>query len=146
MSGGLEGIAGEAEVEALKELVDLAVQMKKAGIIDALRELLTDYEGKMAVLSNDVALFRLIALASVVLDATRRLEPEGVQKIKRNSEEAMYCALRSLEELDPSKVKPVGLGGLLSALRDKDVQTGLGLLVGLAKNLGACVRGSSQEP
>ncbi len=139
----VSGVEEAVEVDALKELAEVAVQLKKAGIIDALKELLTDYEGKMATISNDIALFRLIALANTILDSLRRLEPSDVQRIKRNSETILYCLIQGLEASDPSNVKPVGLTGLLSALRDEDVQRGLGLLVGLAKHLGACTRRGS---
>ncbi|MEB3825383.1 MAG: DUF1641 domain-containing protein [Desulfurococcales archaeon] len=133
----------EFELQALKELAELAGELKKAGLIDAVKELLTDYEGKMSVISNDIALFRLIALSNTILDAARRFEPSEIQAMKRNAEEMLYCTLNSVGKLNTENVEPAGLMKLLSALRDKDVQTGLGLIIALAKKLGSCIRSSA---
>jgi uncharacterized protein YjgD (DUF1641 family) len=48
------------------------------------------------------------------------------------------CLTYALAAADDAK--PVGLFGMLSALRDPDVQKGLGFLIAVLKKLGSCQR------
>ena len=65
--------------------------------------------------------------------------------MKMNLEELTYCTLNALAAAKSSEAKRVGLFGMLSALRDLDVQLGLGLLLAIAKNLGACIRSQAAK-
>jgi Protein of unknown function (DUF1641). len=49
--------------------------------------------------------------------------------------------MESLGKLDLSKPKSVGLLGLMRSLSDPDVSQGLGILLDIMKQLGACARG-----
>jgi uncharacterized protein YjgD (DUF1641 family) len=131
------------EIEAMKELMEIAVQLKKSGILGMMRELLIDPESKVSDLEADVALIRLAGIIGVMMRSLEMLDEERVSKMRLNVEESMHCLLRSIADTEPAKVKPKGMLGLTSALRDPDVQKGLGFLLAIAKNLGSCLRKSS---
>lgn len=44
------------------------------------------------------------------------------------------------EAIKSDNVKPIGLGGLLTSLRDPDVQRGLGLAISILKHIGKSYR------
>jgi len=135
----------EFEVEALRELVELAVELKKSGILGMLKSAVSDSEEAFHALTSDPSLFRLAALAGALLEAGRRIDGSQVAGIKRTVETASYCLLDSLANTDPAKAEPKGMMGAVSALRDPDVQKGLGFLLALAKNLGACLNRAGSQ-
>ncbi|MCE4627619.1 MAG: DUF1641 domain-containing protein [Desulfurococcales archaeon] len=137
--------AGELEVQALKDLLEVAVKLKEMGIIGMLKEFLSNSEENLAGLQADVSLLRLGVLLGAMLEASRRLPGEKTASLKMNVEDASYCLFSSLADTNPAKTKKVGLTGLMGALRDPDVQKGLGFLIGMAKNLGACLRKLEKE-
>ena len=138
MSGKTEGL-DEFEAEALKELAEIAAELKKTGLLGALKETLASADALMEGIEDDTGLLRLGVLAGALLEAARRLEGEKVAPLKMNAEDAGYCLLNTLSSTKPGEAKPVGMLGLLKALGDPDVQRGLGFLVAMAKNLGACL-------
>ena len=131
---------GDEEVEALKTLADIAVRLKESGLLDMLRIVAEKGAELLPMIQNDVSVHRAAALADAAVRAVERLAPDEVVKAKLNTQTVAECTLRALASVDAGSVKPVGMGGLLSALRDRDVQMGLGLLLALAKALGACIR------
>jgi len=137
VSGNME--FSEFEIEALRELIELAVEMKKSGLLGMLKSAIADSEEAFHALTADPSLFRLAALAGALLEASRRIDGSQVALMKRNVETASYCLLDSMASTDPAKAEPKGMMGAMSALRDPDVQKGLGFLLALAKNLGACL-------
>jgi uncharacterized protein YjgD (DUF1641 family) len=141
-SGAPEGGAGlEAlEAAALKDLLEVAVALKKSGILGILKEVVSNLEEALAGVEEDVSVSRLLILAGSVLEAARRLDAPQVPELKINLEDASYCLFNALSKTEPAKTEGKGLMGLLSALRDPDVQAGLGFLIGIAKNLGSCIR------
>ena len=130
---------GEMEVQALKELLEVAVKLKKTGILGMLNSFLSEYEEALAGLQADTSLLRLGILIGAVMEASRRLEPSKTPSLKMNVEDAAYCLFDTLATTDPAKAEKKGLTGLMGALRDPDVQKGLGFILAIAKNLGACL-------
>jgi uncharacterized protein YjgD (DUF1641 family) len=115
--------------DILKELVNTLYDFKRSGVLDDL----------------------LNAAASLRFFTEGLLTRDFVEKVGR-LQEAAFIAGTSLA-VDSSKVdcliydlaaaedaKPVGLFGLLSALRDPEVQKGLGFLIAVLKKLGSCQR------
>ena len=136
--------AGELEVQALKDLLEVAVKLKETGILGMLKEFLSDNEEHLSGLQADTSLIRLGFLIGALMEASRRLPSEKTPSLKMNFEDTAYCLFNSIADTKPDQTKRVGLTGLMGALRDPDVQAGLGFLIGIAKNLGACIR-SMQE-
>jgi len=138
----MAGEAGREEIEAqaLKELVEVAVKLKESGLLGMLKDVVSDSEGAFAAILSDPSTFRLAALIGAVLEAGRRLDGSRVPGLKNCVENAVYCLLEGMANTDPAKAEPKGLMALMGALRDPDVQKGLGFLIALAKNLGACLR------
>ncbi|ALL01907.1 hypothetical protein Pyrde_1864 [Pyrodictium delaneyi] len=128
----------EEGMKALETLVEVAVYLKESGILDLLRVVAERSGELLTIIANDPALHRVSALADGATRGITRLKPEEVISVKQNIEKLTECTLRSMAAVNPADVKPVGLFGMLGALRDRDVQRGLGLLLAIAKNLGAC--------
>lgn len=137
MSSGLE--FNEVEVQALKDLLEIALELKRSGLLGMLKELLSSSESIMEGMQSDLSTFRLGLLLGAILEAARRLDGEKAVSLKMNAEDASYCLLNSLAATKPGEVQPKGMMGLMSALRDPDVQKGIGYLIAIAKNLGACL-------
>ena len=131
---------GDEEIEALKTLVEVAVKLKESGMLDMLRVIAEKGMELLPMIQNDIPVQRAAALADAALRAIERLSPEETLRVKLNTQTVAECTFKALASVEASRVKPVGMGGMLSALRDKDVQTGLGLLLAIAKALGACIR------
>ncbi|MCE4617979.1 MAG: DUF1641 domain-containing protein [Desulfurococcales archaeon] len=137
MSSGLE--FNEVEVQALKDLLEVALELKRSGLLGMLKELLSSTESIMEGMQSDLSTFRLGLLLGAILEAARRLDGEKAISLKMNTEDASYCLFNSLAATKPGEVQPKGMMGLMSALRDPDVQKGIGYLIAIAKNLGACL-------
>jgi len=137
MSSGLE--FNEVEVQALKDLLEVALELKRSGLLGMLKELLSSTESMMEGMQSDLSTFRLGLLLGAILEAARRLDGEKAVSLKMNTEDASYCLFNSLAATKPGEVQPKGMMGLMSALRDPDVQKGIGYLIAIAKNLGACL-------
>ena len=137
MSSGLE--FNEVEVQALKDLLEVALELKRSGLLGMLKELLSSTESIMEGMQSDLSTFRLGLLLGAILEAARRLDGEKAISLKMNTEDASYCLFNSLAATKPGEVQPKGMMGLMSALRDPDVQKGIGYLIAIAKNLGSCL-------
>jgi uncharacterized protein YjgD (DUF1641 family) len=123
----LTALAQRADI--LKELVNTLYDFKRSGVLDDLLNaaaslrfftegLLTrDFMEKVAKL-QEVA---LIAGTNLAMDTSK-----------------IDCLTYAIAAADDAK--PVGLFGLLSALRDPEVQKGLGFLIAVLKKLGSCQR------
>ncbi|MEB3806073.1 MAG: DUF1641 domain-containing protein [Desulfurococcales archaeon] len=138
MSEGLE--FSEVEVQALKDLLEVALELKKSGLLGMLKEMLSDTEGAMSGMQADTSLMRLGVLIGAMLEAARRLDGSTIAGLKMNTEDTSFCLFNSLASVTPAKAEPKGMFGLMGALRDPDVQKGLGYLMAIAKSLGACLR------
>ncbi len=114
-------------LDVARDLVETLFEFKRSGVLDDLVNLAASVrfftEG---VLSKDFV-ERLSKLQEVALIAGTNLSMDPAK---------VDCLTYALASADDAK--PVGLMGLLSALRDPDVQRGLGLLVAVLKRLGSC--------
>lgn len=138
-SPNIEAGLDAASLEALRELAELAAELKKTGLLGMLKEFVSKQEELLELFENDVGLLRLVSLLAAVLEAARNVDGSQVAAIQSNTEKMVGCLLGSLASVDPAKAKPRGLTGLMGALRDPDVQKGLGFIMDLAKALGGCL-------
>jgi uncharacterized protein YjgD (DUF1641 family) len=130
---------GEVEAEALAELVEVAVMLKKSGILGWLKALAENGDKLIELFTSDYPLFRQLGMLQAVGGGIARLEVGEYVDARMNAEKAFYCAFKGLSKADPAGAPRVGLLGMLRWLSDKDVQKGLGFLLMLAKGLGACM-------
>ncbi|ABP50785.1 MULTISPECIES: DUF1641 domain-containing protein [Pyrobaculum] len=124
-----EALADLAErADILRDLVNTLWEFKRSGVLDDLLNaaatlrfftegiLSKDFMEKVAKL-QDVALVAGVNMA------------QDVAKVD--------CLTHAVAAADADK--QVGLMGLLAALRDPDVQRGLGFFISVLKNLGTCL-------
>ncbi|MEB3844822.1 MAG: DUF1641 domain-containing protein [Desulfurococcales archaeon] len=130
----------EESLKALEALIETAVKMKESGLLDALRVIAEKSSEIFAYVANEVPLHRFAALGDAATTAIGRLKPEEVISLKFTMEQASECLFKSLASTKVENIQPVSTFGLLRVLGDKDVQVGLGFLIAIAKNLGACIR------
>ncbi|BEP18310.1 hypothetical protein PYJP_16620 [Pyrofollis japonicus] len=135
----------EESLKVLEDLVEIAVRLKESGLLDMLKILAEKSTDIFAYISTEVPIHRLLALGDAATAAAAKLKPEEVVEMKINVEEATECLFKSLAAAKMTEVRPVSTLGLLRVLGDKDVQAGLGFLILLAKNLGACIRSKAQK-
>ncbi len=136
-------LAGE-EIESLKTLARVAVELKRTGILDLLAELAERGEEILTSLSGDKALYRALGLADALQGGINRVEDDAFIDAKAALEELTRCSVKGLAYAY-NEAKPVGLLGLLGALRDEDVKRGLGMLVAIAKGMGAACGGEEKK-
>jgi len=129
------------EIAALRELVEVAVALKKAGILGTLKAMTENGDKLLETIAEEKALARIMAVSNAALEPVRELSVEEVRRLNRNTEELVKALLKALAETDPREVPRVGMTGALGYLRDEDVQRGLGFLLSLAKNLGRAMGG-----
>lgn len=132
-----EDILSKPELDkALEDLARIAYRLKESGLLDMLVVLAEKYEEILQGLTDQRTLHAL-ALVQAFLDGVREADP---WKYKPAIQLMTHCVFESMDPGRLSNAKPVGLMGLLSALRDPDVSFGLGLLIAMAKSLGGCMR------
>jgi uncharacterized protein YjgD (DUF1641 family) len=120
----------DLEVEALKELLEIMAYLKKSGALEAVKRL-----------AVELTEARAFDVAEGVVRALGRLDPPRISGLEASLEDSSYCLYRALSETRPAEVRGRGLLGLLAALRNPDVQRGLGFLLALAEGVGRCLRG-----
>ena len=111
--------------DILKELVNTLYDFKRSGVLDDL----------------------LNAAASLRFFTEGLLTRDFMEKVAKLQEVALIAGqtLPWTPKIDcltaaAEGAKPVGLLGLFSALRDSEVQRGLGFLIAVLKKLGSCQR------
>jgi len=129
------------EIAAVKELVEVAVALKKSGTLGLLKAMTENGDHVLEAISEETAVIRLIGVGNAALEPVRELEVSEVDEIQFHTEELVRALLKALARTDPKEVPKVGMTAILGYLRDEDVQKGLGFLLTLAKNLGAALNG-----
>ncbi len=129
------------EISAVKELVEVAVALKKSGTLGILKAMTENGDKLLETVAEEKAILRLTAVGNSALEPVRELEVEDVRKLSWNTEELVRALLKALAETNPKEAPKVGMTAALGYLRDEDVQKGLGFLLTLAKNLGAVLNG-----
>lgn len=116
-------------VEALNKALDLLVRLDEMGFLDAARDMLDpELIGRAASLLLTPSTLKLLDHVDDLLDVLGSVDYAALK-------DKVPLLTEALKEL-PKEAKPVGLLGLLSALRDPDVQRGLGVAVELLRALG----------
>ncbi len=127
------------DVEALEELVEIAVLLKDTGLLDFLRIVAEKAHEILQLVSNDKGVARAAGLLYAVQAGLERPGPDEFREARLLLEEATACTLEAAAKTRREDLKPIGTLGLLSALRDRRVQVGLSLLLSLARGLGECL-------
>ena len=115
-------------LDLIRELVDQLWELKRSGVLDDLLQIAAALRFLTEGVLTREFVERLMHLQQALLVAGVNLG-QDVGKLD--------CLTSALASAEP---RPVGLLGLLNALRDEDVQLGMGLLVSMLKNLGSCAR------
>ncbi len=131
-------LENEEAVKALERTLEMLVKLKESGTLDLIATLVEKMEDLMEVGMSDKKLHHALALGDAALSGLEEVDPIS---LKKNVEKLSECTMKALSDESLTNAKPVGLLGLLSAIRDPDVATGLGLLLAMAKSLGKCIRG-----
>jgi uncharacterized protein YjgD (DUF1641 family) len=116
-------------MDVIKELVNTLFEFKRSGVLDDLLNAAASLRFLTEGLLTRDFMEKLGKLQEVALVAGTNLAMD-TSKI-----DCLTHALATAED-----AKPVGLFGLLSALRDPEVQKGLGFLIAVLKKLGSCQR------
>ena len=111
----------------ITEMLEQLVELKKTRVLDALIQIASLIYNIYEQMMTSEGVKTLVEATTPLLILAREASDEDV--VKRLS--AMVNALASITEY-----RPVGLLGLLNALRDPDVQRGLGFLIAFLKALG----------
>jgi len=125
----LEEILTEERLDALKKSLDILVKANELGIISTLNNILEPEVLDRAI--NFIMSPWLLILADRLNEIMEILGRVDYESVKENVD-LINDVLQSV----PKEAKPVGLVGLLGALRDPDVQKGLGFAIGFLKGLG----------
>jgi uncharacterized protein YjgD (DUF1641 family) len=116
-------------IDVIKELVNTLFEFKRSGVLDDLLNAAASLRFLTEGLLTRDFMEKVAKLQEVALVAGTNLAMD-TSKI-----DCLTYALAAAED-----AKPVGLFGLLSALRDPEVQKGLGFLIAVLKKLGSCQR------
>jgi Uncharacterized conserved protein len=122
-------IAIVERIDVIKELVNILFEFKRSGVLDDLLNAAASLRFLTEGLLTRDFMERVAKLQEVALVAGTNLAMD-TSKID--------CLTYAIAAADDAK--PVGLFGLLSALRDPEVQKGLGFLIAVLKKLGSCQR------
>lgn len=122
-------IAIVERIDVIKELVNILFEFKRSGVLDDLLNAAASLRFLTEGLLTRDFMERVAKLQEVALVAGTNLAMD-TSKIDR-----LTYAIAAADD-----AKPVGLFGLLSALRDPEVQKGLGFLIAVLKKLGSCQR------
>jgi len=116
-------------IDVIKELVNTLFEFKRSGVLDDLLNAAASLRFLTEGLLTRDFMEKVGKLQEVALVAGTNLAMD-TSKV-----DCLTYALAAAED-----AKPVGLFGLLSALRDPEVQKGLGFLIAVLKKLGSCQR------
>ena len=133
----------EVQAQALAQLLDSIVALKRSGLLGLLSYLADRADESFLAAATDPALMRLMAVLAALQQGLLRVDSEELSRAQNNIGDLTGCALRALGSVDLSQPRRIGLFGLLSKLSDPDVSQGLGVLLDILKGLGACVRSKS---
>jgi len=119
--------------EALEKFLDLLVRMNELGLLDTLKDLMDpELIGRLSELVLTPGTMKLLDRADDLLELAGSVDVEDLKR-------GLPLVKAALEAL-AREPKPVGLRGLLGALRDPDVQRGLGLAVEVLRAIGKAAR------
>ena len=132
----------EVSTKALEELIELLAKLKESGLLDMLKAMLERYEDLMTYMAQDRRMFKAMTMVEGALNG---LEDADAAKLKYASMGLSQCSTKALEDIMEKGVEPVGLLGLLKALKDPDVAYGMGLMIAMAKSIGRCFKENMEK-
>lgn len=91
---------------------------------------------KLPDLMNDLEVFKLVAPVASLLYV---LDVADLNALQAATHGGIICTSKALRKVAENGTPRIGLFGLLSALRDPEVQRGLGMLIAILKNTGSCL-------
>ena len=122
------------EINALEELLELVVKLKKTGVLDLLNRVVDIFDRNREAAEN------LLTLIEGLLEGISQAYEgqEDKASLKQFMTRASKCVSETIQTTDLARAKPLGLTGILSSLRDKNVQKGIGVIFELLRQLGRC--------
>jgi len=115
-------------IDVIRDLVRTLWEFKRSGVLDDLLQLATTVRFVTEGLLTPGFMENMAKLQEVAITAAINLSQDTSK---------LDCLTTAVAVAEVEK--PIGLMGLLAALRDPDVQRGLGYLVSLLKQLGKCM-------
>lgn len=116
------------KLDVVKYVVDQLWEARRSGLIDDLLDLLTTVTFIQRGLLTEGFVAKLSKLQETLLVTANNLSMDPTK---------VDCLTSAISMAQPER--PIGLLGLLSALRDPQVQRGLSYLVAILKQLGSCL-------
>jgi len=143
--GNLEEVSPEVQAQTLGELLNSIAALKKSGLLGLLNYLAERSDDTFLTVADDPVLMRLAGLLATLGRGVEKVDGIQYAKAKMAVEDLTSCAFNALGNVDVSKPRKLGLMGLMRALGDPDVSQGLGILLDIAKGLGACARSKKSQ-
>ncbi len=127
----IDTVTSTETISSIKSVLELLKDLQNTGIIDPIKGLLKDEETLGKIISGLINDFTMNLLTNWdnIMNGLSSMNLENF-KYYTNLINEIGDALRV------EKVKPIGLGGLLSSLRDPEVQKGLGIVISILKHIG----------
>ena len=144
-STSAESVPPEVQAQALAELLDAIVNLKRSGLLGMISYLADKAEDSFLSAATDPALMRLMAILASVNNGITKVDATVFANAQNNITDLTTCAFEAISKVNLSEPRKVGLLGLMRELSDPDVSQGLGILLDLAKQLGSCVRSKSPQ-
>mgnify|MGYP001770639646 FL=1 len=135
----------EVQAQALAELLDALVNLKRSGLLGLLSYLADKAEESFLAAATDPALMRLLAVISSLSYGLTKVDATDLSNAQNNLTDLTSCAVEALGKVDLTTAKGVGLLGLMRSLSDPDVSQGLGVLLEIARQVGACIRAKAPK-
>lgn len=143
--GKVEEVSPEVQAQTIGELLNAIASLKKSGILGLINYLAEKSDDTFLTIADDPVIMRLAGLLATLGRGIEKVDGIQYAKAKMAVEDLATCAFNALGDIDVSKPRKLGLMGLMRALGDPDVSQGLGILLDLAKGLGACARSKKKE-
>jgi uncharacterized protein YjgD (DUF1641 family) len=141
MSGtGTQPELTDDQVQALVGLLNALAQLKRSGLLGLLEHLADNADEAFLAAATDPAIMRAVGLLGALARGLERVDGDRFSDAQNVLSDVTSCLADSLGKVDVSKPRKMGLLSLSRRLSDPDVAQGLGLLLDLAKEFGACAR------
>ncbi len=145
VEGNVEEVSPEVQAQTLGELLNSVAALKRSGLLGLLNYLAEKSDDTFLTVADDPVLMRLAGLLATLGRGIEKVDGTQYAKAKMAVEDLTNCAFNALGNVDVSKPRKLGLLGLTRALGDPDVSQGLGILLDIAKGLGACARSKKSQ-
>ncbi len=128
----------EELARALERLAEAAAKLQESGVLGMLTAMMEKGEEILEIGMNDRRVHHALAALDAAMNPLEEVDPVT---FKENIESLTECTLKALNSEDfVKRARSVGMLGLLKALKDPDIAAGLGVMLYLAKVMGACLR------